>query len=176
MTLAEDFLQLVRADSKPLNLEECDMLDLVQDCMAEIEPQARAKNVSIRLSDNYDQSAVLVDRSLLARAIGNLLTNAVKYSPPGGEVDVRCVTADGNVVCSFTDQGSGIDAGDIPKLFRRFSRLQTRDSNTSGAGLGLAFVDVVMRRHGGRVRADSAKGVMTRFEMTVPKLEIARQR
>jgi len=166
--LAEDFLQLARADSKSLNLCECDLGALVDDCVAEIGPQARTKQISIRLPEQADEAMVTVDRSLMARAIGNLLVNAVKHTPSGGVVSVAFVGGEDEISCSIVDSGPGIKTSDLPRLFKRFSQLQENDYKMPGSGLGLAFVDVVARRHGGHALAESIPGQGARFSIVLP--------
>ena len=171
MLLAEDFMQLIRADSKPLNLAEHDLVELIDDGVAEIDPQARTKNIAIQVSRLSDPVLVNVDRSLIMRAIGNLLGNAIKYTPRGGKVRIFCELSDDLAVCNVSDSGSGIDQSDLPKLFKRFSRLQSADGKVAGSGLGLAFVDVVARRHFGSTRVVSERGAGTTFSFTLPLLK-----
>lgn len=168
VTLAEDFLQLVRADSKPLSVGEYDLAALVEDCIADIEPQARSKQIAIEFRPPPADTAIEVDRTLLARAIGNLLGNAIKYTPLGGRILVACARAGNEVVCSISDNGPGIDKHDLPLLFKRFSRGKNVDHKASGAGLGLAFVDVVAKRHGGKAAAQSAPGEGATFSISLP--------
>lgn len=168
VTLAEDFLQLVRADSKPLSLSEYDLAALVEDCVADVEPQARAKQITIDFIPPSLDTAVEVDRTLLSRAIGNLLGNAIKYAPQGGRISVTCGISDSEVQCSISDNGPGIDKQDLPLLFKRFGRGKNVDHKASGAGLGLAFVDVVAKRHGGKATAQSTPGQGATFSITLP--------
>jgi signal transduction histidine kinase len=168
MTLAEDFLQLVRADSKPLNMVEYDCASLLEDCIAEIDPQAKAKQVVIQFAEPVERVAVMADRSLLTRAIGNLLVNAIKYTPEGGRIAARCEIAGANAVCSISDNGPGIEKEYLPTLFKRFSRVHGGGAKATGAGLGLAFVDVVARRHGGVPQVDSVFGKGAMFSIVLP--------
>lgn len=169
--LAEDFLYLAMADSKTLNLDKYDLQSLVDDCVAEIQPQARARQISIEISTADDGAVVVADRSLLVRAIGNLLINAVKFSPQGGVIIVKCEISGMDAICSISDNGPGIHEDDLPKLFRRFSRAQSRDSRISGSGLGLVFVDVVARRHRGRTLVKSIPGHGATFSIVLPRID-----
>ncbi|CAG4884709.1 putative Histidine kinase [Georgfuchsia toluolica] len=169
--LAEDFLYLAMADSKTLNLDKYDLQSLVDDCVAEIQPQARAKQISIEISEADDRAVVMADRSLLVRAIGNLLVNAVKYSPQGGVIIMKCEISVMDAICSISDNGPGIHEDDLPKLFRRFSRAQSRDSRISGSGLGLVFVDVVARRHRGRTLVKSIPERGATFSIVLPRID-----
>ena len=168
--LAEDFLQLVRADSKSLNLAEYDLSDMVEDCIAEIEPQATAKKITIQFSVTTSGMAIMADRSLMVRAIGNLLTNAVKFTSEGGRVIAGCEVLGAELVCSIADTGPGIQESDLPRLFKRFSRVHNGESRISGSGLGLVFVDVVARRHGGRVNVRSVHGQGAVFSIALPRV------
>jgi CHASE2 domain-containing sensor protein/signal transduction histidine kinase len=173
MMLAEEFLQLARADSKQLSLAGHDLLVLVEDCIAEINPQAEARKVSIQVVEPSDRVVVMADRSLITRAICNLFVNAVKYTPEGGKVCVRCTLSGNSVICSITDSGAGIPSADLPKLFKRFSQLQKNDAQMSGSGLGLAFVDVVARRHNGQAKAESVSGQGATFSLVLPILHMS---
>jgi signal transduction histidine kinase len=173
VTLAEDFLQLARADSKALSLAEYDLRLLVDDGVAEIDPQARARQVAIEVSEPIDGTVVMADRALMVRAIVNLLINAVKHSETGGKVVVRCTVESGDVCCSIKDNGPGISKGDLPRLFRRYSQTDSGMAK-GGAGMGLAFVDVVIRRHKGEVRVESEVGHGATFSINMPRFDPGR--
>jgi two-component system sensor histidine kinase MprB len=105
---------------------------------------------------------VLVDPVLVERAVGNLLDNAVKYSPPGAPIEVT--VREGEVVVA--DRGPGISEADLPRIFDRFYRAAAARSKP-GAGLGLAIVREAAEAHGGQATAESgADGA--RFKLTLP--------
>jgi two-component system sensor histidine kinase MprB len=99
----------------------------------------------------------------LGRAVNNLLDNAARHSPPGGEVEVRLAGGE----LSVRDHGAGLDEADLPHLFDRFYRGAAAREHP-GSGLGLAIVRQVAEQHGGHVRAQNAEGDGARFVLTLP--------
>jgi CheY-like chemotaxis protein len=112
------------------------------------------------------------DAGRLAQVIANLLTNAAKYTEPGGAVSVSAVLDTGEVVLSVRDTGIGIDAGMLPRIFESFvQERQTLDRSRGGLGLGLAIVRSLVAMHGGSVRAASAgHGQGSEFTVRLPHI------
>ncbi len=108
------------------------------------------------------------DRLLLQRALGNLLSNAVRHTPAGGTVRVVLAREEGGVTISVENPGEPIPAADLSKIFDRFYRVDpSRQRRGEGAGLGLAIVRSIVGVHGGTVEAASDAGV-TRFRVSIP--------
>jgi two-component system phosphate regulon sensor histidine kinase PhoR len=107
-------------------------------------------------------------------AMGNLASNAIRYTPEGMAVEVKWATlADGSGEFSVKDGGIGIDAEHIPRLTERFYRVDgSRSRETGGTGLGLSIVKHVVQRHGGELRIASEPGKGSTFTLTVPKARI----
>ena len=108
----------------------------------------------------------------LRQLLMNLLTNAVKYTPPGGNVWVQSTTQDGQVVLTVRDTGIGIAPGDLPHIFDRFWRADAARSRTGdrpGTGLGLAICRWITEAHGGSIGAQSRPGRGTTFTVTLPR-------
>ena len=106
-------------------------------------------------------------------AVGNLVANAVSYSSPGSSVLVSARANDGSVDISVTDQGIGIPASDIDRIFERFYRVDpARHRSTGGTGLGLSIVKHVAATHGGEVRVWSVEGQGSTFTLTLPRKEL----
>ncbi len=105
----------------------------------------------------------------LALLVRNLVDNAIRYTRPGGHVDVDLTTDDGVVVLAIVDTGHGIPSRDLPRIFERFYRVdRARSRETGGTGLGLSIVKHVAENHGGRVEVTSELGQGTRFEVRLP--------
>jgi signal transduction histidine kinase len=101
--------------------------------------------------------------------VQNLLSNAVKYSPSGGSIEVRAARSADEVVLSVRDQGIGVPAEALPKLFERFYRAANADTQRiSGAGVGLYVVNEIVAQHGGRVSVESQPGHGSTFTITLP--------
>jgi two-component system sensor histidine kinase BaeS len=113
-------------------------------------------------------ATVLGDEDRLDQIITNLLTNALKFTPPGGEVSVTVAANDGDARLEVRDTGAGIDEDEIPHVFDRFWRGRA-GSSTSGSGVGLAVVAELVRAHRGRVEVSSAPGKGATFEVILPR-------
>jgi len=126
---------------------------------------------SISLVQNGERGlALLGNREQVAVAIGNLVANAVAYSPEGSSVVVAAKGADSTVDLSVTDQGIGIPASEIDRIFERFYRVDpARHRSTGGTGLGLSIVKHVAASHGGDVRVWSVEGQGSTFTLTLPR-------
>ncbi|HTY51307.1 MAG TPA: CHASE2 domain-containing protein [Steroidobacteraceae bacterium] len=169
LTLVDNFVALARAESAdPDTFGQLDLRDAVQDAYDEVWAAARAREVTIAIAAPEDSCAVNGDRQLLARAIVNLLGNAVKFSPAGSPVELTCRRHGGYAVISVLDQGPGVDPEHRAGLFQRFSRGIHRGPDPGGAGLGLAFVRVVAQKHGGAAWADHERAAGTVFSLSVP--------
>lgn len=130
---------------------------------------ATAKNISLVHNGERDLT-LLGNREQVAVAIGNLVANAVAYSPEGSSVVVSAKPGDTTVDLSVTDQGIGIPATEIDRIFERFYRVDpARHRSTGGTGLGLSIVKHVAASHGGDVRVWSVEGQGSTFTLTLPR-------
>lgn len=168
LELSEAFVQGAQAQSKPLELADGDLGALLAEALRDVAPQALAREVRL---EHQAHASVAVpakfDRELLARAVDNLLTNAIKFSPPQGTVTVGIESSAAGHVLSVRDQGAGMDAQQLARLFRAYSRAGAATSQ-AGVGLGLQFVRRVADRHAGWVRVDSLPGQGSRFDLFIP--------
>jgi two-component system sensor histidine kinase MprB len=151
--LISELIELARGAEAPGRSEEV-RLDVLT---AEAVERAQRDRPGLTFSTDLDEATVVGVPESLARAVGNLLDNAAKWSPPGGEVEV--VVRDGAVV--VRDHGPGIADEDLPYVFDRFYRSPSART-MSGSGLGLAIVRQVAQAHGGDVQAERAEGGGTR--------------
>ena len=130
---------------------------------------AGAKNISL-VANGSKGLSLLGNREQVAVAIGNLVANAIAYSPEGSSVVVSAKEADMTVDLSVTDQGIGIPASEIDRIFERFYRVDpARHRSTGGTGLGLSIVKHVAASHGGDVRVWSVEGQGSTFTLTLPR-------
>lgn len=174
--IVDDLFLLARSDAghlvvhrAPLHLE-----DVVDDATRGVRPLAARRGVQVTIVDAVE-APVMGDADLLGRLLLNLLDNAIKHSPDGGEVRV-CMTRDGSRVrVAVADQGPGIPDEARERIFERFFRVdaaRTRQetSHTSGAGLGLAIARRIAEAHEGELRLGVSKPGRTEFEVTLPLL------
>ncbi|WP_346286634.1 CHASE2 domain-containing protein [Zoogloea sp.] len=173
LDLADGLFRLVRAEgSDPKDFVELDLAGLVDSAADEVWPQAHARGIRISVDTRdaeREEAIVRGDFSLLRRAVINLLTNAIKYGDANSSVSVSLSAEGPDWVIRVRDQGAGIPADALPRLFRRFSRIvgEGRD-RPSGVGLGLVIVKTVAERHGGNVIVSSEPGVGSTFELRLP--------
>ena len=167
--LVNDMLYLAKADHgllapnrEPLELAE--EVDLLLEFFAPL-----AEDADVRLS-REGKGHIEGDRSMLRRALSNLLDNALRFTPGGGEVRVRIVDETHIVSVSVENSGKGISADLLPRLFDRFYRADParQEGSSEHAGLGLAITRSIIRAHGGQIRCESADG-WTRFVIELPK-------
>ncbi len=176
--LVNDLLILSRADSEALNLrrERVDVAALAQTLLAQLTPQAAAREVRLQLEAELRAPAAWADRDRVAQVLLNLLDNAIKYSQPGGAATVRIASeAEGAVRVQVCDNGVGIPAEDLPRIGQRFyradkARARGRASTgaAGGSGLGLAIAQALVQAHGGRLWVESAEGAGTTVSFTLP--------
>jgi PAS domain S-box-containing protein len=116
-----------------------------------------------------EQRSLQGDEDLLVQVLTNLVSNAIKFSPPGGEVRLRASRTRGGWRFSVVDQGPGIAADDVPKLFGKFQQLDSSNARKKGGtGLGLAISKAIVEEHGGRIGLDSRPGEGTTFWFDLP--------
>lgn len=170
LTLADNFIQLSRAENvSEMALHEIDFVALANSAIDHIWPQANMKKIRIENQLPSNEIWLKGDRSLLERAIINLLGNAVKYSPVGSSIKTSVEITDTHLRCNICDTGYGIDADDIPKLFDRFKRIHREEhKQESGTGLGLSFVKTVIDNHGGKIDVSSEIGKGSCFCIQLP--------
>ncbi len=124
--------------------------------------------VSVR-TDAMASATVRGDATALRRALLNLIENAIKYTPPGGKVELGLTTGDGLAVITVSDTGIGLDPADADRIFEPFVRLDAaRARDTGGAGLGLAIARSIAVAHGGTLTVESRPGAGSRFVLRLP--------
>ena len=168
--LVEDLLNLARADAghDRLQPEELYLNDLIEECCRPAQAQARQKGVRLVTSVNSDVP-FRGDARLLRRLISNLLDNAIRYTPSGGQVEVRLETAAAEARLTIADTGIGIPAESLDEIFERFYRVdKSRSRAEGGFGLGLSIVKWITDAHRGRIEVVSKPGHGSVFTVLLP--------
>jgi two-component system heavy metal sensor histidine kinase CusS len=169
--LIGNLLFLARAESPLTHLhrERVDVAELLGGVREYYEASAAEGGISLTTTAGAEPVIAELDRTLLQRAVSNLVSNAVAYTPPGGSVVLATNAEPAAVRIEVTDTGVGIPPEALPRVFDRFFRLDTSRSQASGGtGLGLAIVQGIMLLHGGNVEIASQPGQGTRVTLRVP--------
>ncbi len=157
--LVDDLLDLSRIEGGRWNLARVpvDLAAMVQDSWSELSSKAAARQVHFALECVPESVRAFVDPDALRQILGNLFDNALRYVPDAGHVTFRATYQDGGVLTSVSDDGIGIAAEHLPRIFERFYRVDpSRSRDAGGTGLGLSIVRRLVEAHGGRVSAESA--------------------
>lgn len=168
-TLVDGLLDLSRIEAR-LNGQDrapVDLCALVREMAEAYASRAEQAGLFFRLDLAEEAVTVAGNRGQLRQALGNLLENAIKFTPPGGSIGVGARRAAGLGLLWVADTGIGIPAEDLPRLFRRFHRGRNAAAYP-GSGLGLAIVQAIVKGHGGEVQVDSSPG-QTRFTILLPE-------
>jgi signal transduction histidine kinase len=149
-----------------LRREPTDLNDLVRQTVEMYEDVAEERGIQIETSAAPDLVAD-VDRNRLRQVLANLLDNAVKYTSPGGRVEIRTVREGGTVIVQVKDTGAGIPPDELPRIWDRLYR-GDKSRSTRGLGLGLSLVRAIVQAHGGSVSVHSAPGEGATFVLRLP--------
>ena len=169
--MVDELLDLRRIESgeAPLLLDDVDLGPVAVDAIERLRPFAERQGVRLSVDVPGQMPIVKGDATRLAQVFTNLLHNAVKFSPAGGDVIVRLrSTGDGWLEAAVEDHGIGVSRSDLPRIFERFYKADRARVRGGGTGLGLAITRHVVEGHGGRIRAESELGVGSTFIVALP--------
>ena len=162
-------LSLAQAGQLRLNLQPIDAGPVVRETLEAVAPLADERGVALRSDVPGRLPRIDADPDRLRQIVQNLVENAVRYTPAGGEVRVAMRPDDAGLQLEVSDTGAGIAAADLPHIFRHFYRAdQSRARTSGGMGLGLAIVKSLVEAHGGRVTVNSVVGSGSTFTVTFP--------
>jgi signal transduction histidine kinase len=162
-------LDLERVKSGQRSVEACAPAPLVQHTVDELQPFAQEKHITLRCQIAPNLPDFYGDAEQFERALSNLIENAIKFTPPEGQVWVTAAQQDNALTFTVRDTGVGIPAALHDKVFERFYRAQQKGvEHVSGSGLGLSLVQAIVQNHGGTIQLRSAEGVGTTFIVQIP--------
>jgi two-component system sensor histidine kinase BaeS len=166
--MVDDLQTLAAADAAALHLawRPCDLAEVARAAADSLAGQASTAGVS--MTSELSPAEIMADPRWMHHVVTNLLTNALKFSHPGGKIVIDTGTVGDEAVLHVTDTGIGIPAADLPRIFDRFWRGQ-QSAHTSGSGIGLAIAAELARAHGGVLSAESEPGVGTRMTLRLPR-------
>ena len=169
--MIEGLMFLARAENPQTQIDRT-VVDVRRELRAVCEfyePAAAEAGVSLDVIDDGEGVPAAFDRTLVQRALGNLILNAVTHTPPGGRVRLSVARAAGAVRVGVADTGGGIPAEHLSRVSNRFYRVDaSRSSSSGGLGLGLAIVDSIMKVHGGSMELSSIPGSGTTVTLVFP--------
>lgn len=171
--MVNDVLDFSRLESPEANFakEECDIAHLVDECAESMKVLANEKNITMAVIKEPDLPLISINRDSIARALNNLISNAIKYSPEGSRIKVRAeIATDSNYVeVSVEDNGMGIPQEHLKKIFDRFYRVENDTHTVKGTGLGLHLVKITIEKHhGGKVFVTSKVNEGSKFGFRLP--------
>lgn len=164
--LIEDLLTLSSIESKErmIRMEPVCIVQSIRSVLSILAPQISDKHLQVEFIYQQELALIHADADLLNQVLINLLDNAVKYTPAGGEIIIRCYQHEGRVVTTIADTGMGIPREKLPRIFERFYRVdKARSRELGGKGLGLSIVKHIIDLHGGEVFVESKAGYGSTF-------------
>ena len=166
--LIESLLALARFDAgqEVLRRTDFDFSETIADCAELVQPLADER--AVKISVDIEPVKITGDAERLAQVVTNLLTNAIQYNQPAGEVRVQLASQNGLAVLTVTDTGQGIAPADLPRVFGRFYRADQSRTGAGNAGLGLAITKAIIEAHGGTIEVASKENAGTTFTVRLP--------
>lgn len=171
LKLVDQLLVLARSEDARFTVEmrQIYLQRMIGEIVGMLQPRAQSAGITLNVEVPHDLAAVSGDWECLGQLFANLATNAVKYTPKGGQVSIRAVERGDCVVVTVADTGIGIPKEDLPHVFDEFYRCENaRQFAEEGTGLGLSIVKSVAEMHRADVRIESEAGCGTTFEVSIP--------
>lgn len=163
-------LARVESDNLKLNKVQTSLEELTDKTLGSFEKELKDKNLNVKLEGSC--SDVPLDRDRISQVLINLISNAVKYTPDGGKIEITLSDTEDSVIFNIRDTGTGIPEDEIPYIFERFYRAdKSRNRNTGGSGIGLAIVKSIVSAHGGTIGVESRLNEGSNFMVTLPKVQ-----
>lgn len=168
-SLIEDLLELSRLERlEELVTENVNLENVIQASIVAIKPLAVSREIDMTFVQNFPGLCVEGNPVLLSRAVSNLLDNAIKYTPSRGKIRVELVQNSDQAFISVIDNGPGIRAKDLPRVFEKFYRARSELDDVPGSGLGLAIVKTIAEQHRGQVWVESQPDSGSTFTIAIP--------
>jgi PAS domain S-box-containing protein len=176
--MISEYLDITRLESGAIAMRAAPVRveALLERVLLLLDPVAAQRGISLERRFAADVPAVIADPDLLSRAVENLISNAIKYSPEGTMVTVSTMAEEEHVAIEVADEGYGIPEADLGRIFEKFYRVpRVEDAGTPGTGLGLAFVREIAELHRGTVSVRSQSGKGSTFTIRLPRTEASIQ-
>ncbi len=172
--LVKDLLQLSRLDyqREVWNKRENNLVKIVDNAILKISITAKNKQQKLSFITQEEEIIGLVDKDKIEQVVLNILTNAIKYTPEHGNINISLIRERSQAILTIKDDGIGIPSKDLPRLFERFYRVdKARSRMLGGTGLGLSIARQIIEAHEGTISIDSEEGKGTQTTITLPLVE-----
>lgn len=172
VNILEDLDQITRleVDDLKIDIRSFDIHELINEVFDSLELMAKEKQITLSFFKEYGAVFVNADRSKIAQVLTNLLVNSLFYGNSGGHSTIRIDSMDDLVTIEVSDDGPGIEAAHLPRLFERFYRVEkSRNRNEGGTGLGLAIVKHIIESHGQTISVRSTVGIGSTFAFSLDR-------
>ncbi|WZL73083.1 ATP-binding protein [Clostridiaceae bacterium 35-E11] len=169
--LVQDLLQLSRLDYKRVNWNkrETDLVKLIENVVLKMTITAKNKKQEVNFITDTKEMIGIIDMDKIEQVVLNILSNAIKYTPDGGKIDIALHQQEDQGMLTIADNGIGIPEKDLPRLFERFYRVdKARSRELGGTGLGLAIAKQIVEAHQGNIQINSKEGEGTKVTITLP--------
>lgn len=175
--LISNLLELAQLETgRALNRREVSLQQFTEHLITDFLPQARQKGIHLEAAVKAADQYINIDDRLMQRVFNNLISNAIKYTPNGGQVQVLVSQTGSDVSMSIEDTGLGIPSQDIPHIFERFYRVKNDlHAEVDGTGLGLAIAKSIIEQHGGMIKVESELEKGTTFYVNLPDVIVSAQ-
>jgi CHASE2 domain-containing sensor protein/signal transduction histidine kinase len=171
MQLAQDFIDIARMNETEFSGEDILVANLIHEVADNFWPLANERGLQIEIKDDSNDAFIKVEADSLSRAFSNLIDNAIKFAASGTAIELHLSISGKDVQICIRDHGPGIDPGILPHLFSRFVTGGEQYGRNRGMGLGLAFVEAVVRRHHGSIIGENHPDGGAQFIMRLPVSE-----
>ena len=170
LSLINDILDLskIEAGRMELELADFDLPTAIDNALTLVRERAGRRGITLGCEIDERVGMIQGDERKVKQVLLNILSNALKFTPEGGRIDVRAALKEGTVEISVTDTGVGIAPEDQEAIFEEFRQVGTSDKKVEGTGLGLALSRRFVELHGGRIWVQSQEGVGSTFTFTIP--------
>lgn len=168
-----DLEKLQAGEGMPLQKEPFDLQMLTEYLVESVFPQAKEKGIALTYHPQLTAVTLEADRPQIERALLNLISNAIKYTPEGGKIEIALREEGKTAVIDIHDSGYGIPADELPYIFDRYRRVGKHKHLASGTGLGLAVAKAIIEAHSGHITVTSKEHKGSHFTLTLPALTIS---
>jgi signal transduction histidine kinase len=171
LSLINDILDLskIEAGRMELELADVDVAGTVAGTLLLVRERAQRRDIALRSDVDPRTGTIRADERKVKQVLLNLMSNAIKFTPGGGAIDVRVVASDGEIEIAVTDTGVGISPEDQAVVFEEFRQVGSSARKVEGTGLGLSISRKFVELHGGTIRVDSEPGKGSTFTFTLPR-------